>query len=209
MLEKITKLFINFCDLKRIIFGPSANFYDEIVKTAFYLSKETFCRKKLNSWVPYFEKHIQGFLARNKNYSRLFPKLHSACVERVWENISRFFLFLSRVSELDTSSEEKIFKEKYIALEKSLYLPFYVSLTELHLRVQRNVLFRSTLLELFPSVHDFETNVIGFGKTFLNFVFENVLYVTTRSSKSMFLFWKNHTFVYQSRFVSKNVRFFY
>ena len=65
------------------------------------------------------------------------------------EHISDFFLFLSRVSELDTSSEEKIFKEKYIAWVKSLYLPFYVSLTELHLRVQRNVSFRSTLLEFF------------------------------------------------------------
>ena len=124
------------------------------------------------------------------------------------EHISDFFLFLSRVSELDTSSEEKIFKEKYIAWVKSLYLPFYVSLTELHLRVQRNVSFRSTLLELFPSVHDFETNVIGFGKTFPNFVFENALYVTTRSSKSMFIFWKNNRFVNHSRFVSKNVRFF-
>ena len=75
------------------------------------------------------------------------------CTQRVEKEFERtylrFFLFLSRVSELDTSSEEKIFKEKYIAWVKSLYLPFYVSLTELHLRVQRNVSFRSTLLEFF------------------------------------------------------------
>ena len=36
-----------FWDLKRIFFGPSANIFDKIVKTAFYVSKQTFCRKKL------------------------------------------------------------------------------------------------------------------------------------------------------------------
>ena len=44
----------------RIIFGHSANIFDEIVKTAFYVSRKTFCRKKL-----ILQFHILGDMFRD------------------------------------------------------------------------------------------------------------------------------------------------
>ena len=136
--------------------------------------------------VPKFERKIQGFRAGNETYTQFFPKLHSTCGERVWQNISRtFFRFLSRVSKLDTSSAEKMFEQNTFH-EKGFQINRFRMLTELHLSVQRNVLFRITVLDFFSWVHDFEPNVLGLGRIFLIFVFEKALYVTTRSFKRMF-----------------------
>ena len=76
-------------------------------QNCFLYVQKNFFMKKVNSSVPYFAGHVQGLLARNKNYSEFFPKLHSACGERVWQKFSRiFFHFLSRVSKLGTGSAE-------------------------------------------------------------------------------------------------------
>ena len=54
-------------------------------------------------------------------------------------------------------------------------------------------MFRITVLDFFSSIYDFEPYVLGLGRIFLIFVFENALYVTTRSVKRWFFFRKNHT----------------
>ena len=72
LLEKTKQLYINFWDLKRIIFATSANFFEKIVKTDF-VCRRNVLKKKFNSSVPYIERKIQGLLARDKNYSQFFP----------------------------------------------------------------------------------------------------------------------------------------
>ena len=148
-----------------------------------------------------------------EKYSRISGKkrdLHSVLSQTalsVWresltEIPSDFFAVFSRVSKLDTSSAEKMFEENTFH-EKDFWIYRFRTLTELHLSVQRNVLFRITVLDFFSWVHDFGPTVLIFGRFFLNFVFENALYVTTTAFIKCFILEKPRICLWFSIFEQK------
>ena len=173
------------------------NFFDKNVKTAFYVSRQTYCRKK---FIHQFQnmREIFSDFGQETRHTRFFPKLHSACGERVWQKFPWNFFQFSAGSPNWTLALRRNFSSKKTFHEKNIHFYRFRTLTELHLRVQRKVLFRNTVLDLFLSGHDFKPKVFKFGGISLNFSFETAFYVTTRkfitfarmffSGKSTYLF---------------------
>ena len=124
-------------------------------------------------------------------YSAILGKkrdLHSVLSKTalsVWREIltevpSDFFQFSAGSTKWTLALRRKISSKKTFH-EKKNYFYRFRTLTELHLRVQRKVLFRNTVLDLFLSGHDFKPKVFKFGGISLNFSFETAFYVNTRT----------------------------
>ena len=64
------------------------------------------------------------------------------------------------------------FSSKKTFHEKNNYFYRFRTLTELHLRVQRKVLFRNAVLDFFSSGHEFEPKFFKSGRISLNSSFE-------------------------------------
>ena len=93
---KTTQSFINFPTWWGSFLDIRQTFSIRLSKLLFMCPEKLFVGK-FNSSVPYFERHVHGLLARNRNYSEFFPKLQSACGERVWQKFSRnFFHFFQQ-----------------------------------------------------------------------------------------------------------------
>ena len=114
-------------------------------------------------------------------YSAILGKkrdLHSVLSKTalsVWREIltevpSDFFQFSAGSTKWTLALRRKISSKKTFH-EKKNYFYRFRTLTELHLRVQRKVLFRNTVLDLFLSGHDFKPKVFKFGGISLNFSF--------------------------------------
>ena len=183
-----TTIVYQFSDLMRIIFGHSINFFDELVKTAFYVSRKTFCRKKL-----ILQFHVLGDMFRDFwQETRTTLSFFQNCTLRVEREYDRnslalFFTFSAGSPNWALALWSK-FQRKNTFQENNIYIHCFRTLTELYLRVQRNVLFRNTVLEFFSSVHDFESKICWIWQNFSDLFFETAFYVTTGTFKRMFFF---------------------
>ena len=77
------------------------------------------------------------------------------------------------------------------------------NLLKLHSKCPEERFVKNYSFGFFSSIHDFEPYVLGPGIIVLNFVFENALYVNTRSFKRMFFLEKPHTCLSFSNFERK------
>ena len=110
-------MFINFETWSRSFLKLRQNFFDKIVKTSFYVSNKTFCRKK---FIQEFQNLREIFRDFGQE-TRLTLSSFQNCTQRVEREFDRnslgtFFSF-SRVSPLDTSSLE-IFQVKRYFMRK-------------------------------------------------------------------------------------------
>ena len=138
------------------------NFFDTNVKTAFYVSIQTYCRKK---FIHQFQnmREIFSDFGQETRHTRFFPKLHSACGERVWQKFPWNFFQFSAGFPNWTLALRRNFSSKKTFHEKNIYFYRFRTLTELHLRVQMKVLFRNT-------VSDFFHRGMNLSQKFLNLV---------------------------------------
>ena len=73
---------------------------------------------------------------------------------------------------------------------------------------RRTFYFEIHIWVFFSSFHDFEPNVLSFGRFFSEFCFRKCPLRHHSSFQKNVFFWKNHTLVYHSQFLSQNVRLF-
>ena len=130
-----------------------------------------FCRKKLIHQFHTLREKFRDFWQETRITLSSFHN-STQRVERVWQNFPRNFFQFSAGSPNWALALRSKFSSKKTFLEKINYFYRFRTLTELHLRVRRKVLFRKTVLEFLLSVHDFEPNSFGFGKI-LRFFFRN------------------------------------
>ena len=155
-------------------FGHSANLFDKIVKTAFYVSRKIFCRKKLIHQFQILGDMFKDFWQETETTLSSFQNC-SLRVEKEFDINSLAFFSLSHQG-LQTG--HWLFGVNFrgkIHFKKTIFFYCFRTLTELFLRVQRNVLFRNTVLEFFSSVHDFEPKVFLDLAEFLWLFFRNRL----------------------------------
>ena len=91
------------------------------------------------------------------------------CGESLTEFPSEFFSLSQQGFPKWTLALRRKFSSKKTFHEKNIYFYRFWTLTELHLRVQRKVLFRNTVLDFLLSFHDFEPNSFGFNENPPNF----------------------------------------
>ena len=102
-----------------------------------------------------------GISGKNETYTQFFPKLHSACGERVWQKFPRNFFQFSAGCPNWTLAPRRKFSSKKIFHEKNIYFYRFRTLTELHLRVQRKVLFRNAVLDFFHQGMNLSRNFVN------------------------------------------------
>ena len=116
-------MFIFFATWSEFLSDLRKNFLDKIVKTAFYVSKQTFYRKK---FIHQFQKLREIFRDFGQETTLTLSSFQNCTqrVEREFDRILSDFQFLSRVSKLDTSSAEKLILENTFHEENFLALLF-------------------------------------------------------------------------------------
>ena len=144
-------------------------FFNKIVKTAFYVSRERFCRKKLIHQFQILREIFRDVWQETRLTLSSIQNC-TQCVEREFDRkFLGFFFSFSAGSTNWTLPLLRNFSRKNTFHEDNIYFYRFRTLIELYLRVQRNVLFRNTVLEFFSSGHDFKPKVFGFGRISLNF----------------------------------------
>ena len=112
--------------------GTSGKPFRKIVKTAFYVSGEMFCRKNLIQQFQFLRELFTDFWQDTRITLHFFKN----CPQRVERELDRnslgFFQFLSRVSKLDSTSAEKPFGENYISLENFFNYCFRTSTNRIY-----------------------------------------------------------------------------
>ena len=124
------------------------NFFDKNVETAFYVSKQTYCRKKFNHQFQNLRAIFRDFGQETRLTLSSFQNCTQRA-ERVWQKLPRKFFQFSAGSPNWRLALRRKFSSKKTFHEKSNYFYRFRTLTELHLRVQRKVLFRNTVLDFF------------------------------------------------------------
>ena len=105
-----TKLFIFFATWSESFLKFRQNFFDKNVKTAFYVFRQTYCRKK---FIHQFQ-NMRDIFSDFGQETRLTLGSFQNCTQRVERDFDRsslgFFSVCSRVYQMDTSSAEKNFQ---------------------------------------------------------------------------------------------------
>ena len=184
-----------FSDLMRIIFGHSANLFDKIVKTAFYVSRKIFCRKKLIHQFQILGDMFKDFWQETETTLSSFQNC-SLRVEKEFDINSLAFFSLSQQG-LQTGHwlfgvnfRGKIhFKKTIIFFTAFGRWPncFYASRGTFCLEIQFWNFFHQFMI--------LSQKFFWIWQNFSDFFFETAFYVTTRTFKRMIFFWKNQTLV--------------
>ena len=142
-------MFIFFATWSESFLDIRQNFFDKVVRTAFYVSKQTYCRKKVNHQFQNLREKFRVF----GQETRLTLSSFQNCTERVEREFDRnylgFFFQFSAGSPNWTLALRRKFSSKKTFHEKNNCFYRFRTLTELHLRVQRKILFRNTVLDFF------------------------------------------------------------
>ena len=174
------------CDSERILFGPPANLFDKIVKTAFYVSRETFCRKNLIQQFHVLRELIRDFWQDTRITLNFFQNCLSKWRESLTEFLSVFFSFSAGFPNW-TLALRRNFSNKNTFHWKNFFIYCFRTLTELNLCVQGNVFLGNTIfgvfLQHFGTLSQMFSNLVRFLWVFF---FKTALYVTTTTFKRMF-----------------------
>ena len=141
-------MFVFFATSSECFLDIRQTFFDKNVKTAFYVSKQTFCRKKFNHQFQIWEK-CSGISGKKRDLHSVLSKTALSVWREILTEVPSDFFQFSAGSPNWTLALRRKFSSKKTFHEKNNFFYRFRTLTELHLRVQRKFLFRNTVLDFF------------------------------------------------------------